>query len=152
MARKKSNSLMQLWNSFNTLTKLFFLTAIVSIIVVPVFIQQQQHLFQEASRGNQKYTINLFTTYPVFAGNVYFHATGRNISTGQMWLMNECRQNNSVVYQQYLKIASDGNSGPFTLGPTPSWPEGGAECKATVQLYSKGSFKPQSSITYIVAP
>lgn len=152
MAKKKSNSLGQIWSSFNTLTKLFFVTAIVSIAVVTFYIQKQQTYIQEAARGMQKYTINLLTTYPVFAGNVYFHASGRDISTGQMWLLNECKQGNAVVYQQYLKIASDGNSGPFTLGPTPSWAEGAAECSATVELYRNGSFRPQSTITYTVNP
>jgi hypothetical protein len=152
MARKKGNSLTQLWGSFNTLTKLFFLTAVASIIVATLFVQKQQDFIQEASRGMQKYTINLLTSYPVFAGNVYFHASGRNISTGDMWLFNQCKQNGSIVYQQYLKISSDGNSGPFTLGPTPTWSGGEAECMAIVESFSKGSFRPLESITYIVAP
>lgn len=151
MARKKGNSLGQLWNSFNTLTKLFFITAIVSIVVVTLFVQKQQNYMQEASRGMQKYTINLLTNYPVFAGNVYFHISGRDVSTGQMWILNECRQNNSIVYQQYLKIGSDGNSGPFTLGPTTSWTEGAAECSATVELFKDRSFRPRNSITYTVS-
>lgn len=152
MARKKTKSLGQVWNSFNTLTKLFLVTAAVSLVVVAVFISKQKELIKEAALGYQKYTINLLTTYPIFAGNVYFHTSGRNISTGKMWLFNECRQNNSIVYQQHLKIASDGNSGPFTLGPTHSWPEGSAECKATVGVFKNGSLRPHDSIIYTVAP
>lgn len=145
MASQKSGS-------FSTLTKFFLITAVISIAVVTVFIQNPQSFQQEAARGGSKYTINVLTTYPVFAGNVYFNVVGRNISTGEMWLLNECRQNNTVVYQQYLKIAPDGNSGPFTLGPTPSWSSGGADCSATVELFQKGAFRPQGSASYTVNP
>lgn len=153
MARKKENALIQLWSSFSVITKLFVVTAVVAIFVTNFFIQYPQNFQQEAARGgNSKYTITLLTTYPVFAGSAYFNVTGGNISTGEMWLLNSCNQNSTVVYQQYLKIAPDGNSGPFTLGPTPSWSGDGAECSATVKLFRNGSFRSQGTITYTVAP
>ncbi len=46
------------------------------------------------------------------------------------WIRNECRQSGSLVYAQFNRVQSGGSSGPFTLGPTPSWSEGGASCTA----------------------
>jgi hypothetical protein len=153
MARKKDGTLSQIWGSFNILTKLFLLTAVVSIMVVTIFIQNPQSFQQEAARGgNSRYTINLLTTNPIFAGSAYFNVSGKYIASGGMWLLNTCSQDKALVYQQYLKIAIDGNSGPFTLGPTPSWTSGGADCTVAVGLFQHGSFRPQASISYTVAP
>jgi len=152
MARKKEGALSQIWGSFNVLTKLFLLTAVVSIMVVTIFIQNPQSFQQEAARGNSRYTINLLTTHPIFAGSAYFNVSGKYIASGEMWLLNTCSKDKAIVYQQYLKIAMDGNSGPFTLGPTPSWSSGEADCTAAVGLFQHGSFRTQASISYTVAP
>ena len=71
----------------------------------------------------------------VFAGTT----TGTvNPGGSDIWAMAECYQNGTVVYRQYVKNNAQ-NTVTFTLGPTPSWSGGDAECFAYEGYWFKGS-------------
>ncbi len=71
-------------------------------------------------------TISIADGNPHFGTEVVFAVDGGDDS---MWVRNECSQNGSLVYAEYNRVEG-GFAGPFTLGPTPSWSGGAADCHA----------------------
>jgi hypothetical protein len=55
-----------------------------------------------------------------------------------VWAYAECAVNGYVVYRQYVKGDAN-NQATFTLGPTPLWSSGGADCLAQEGYWFKGS-------------
>jgi hypothetical protein len=54
-----------------------------------------------------------------------------------------------LVYAQY--IAAHRGADTFTLGPTPLWQGGGADCSATIGYFhdQTGRFRPRATATFI---
>ena len=52
------------------------------------------------------------------------------------WAYVECFQNGTLVYQQYLK-GNLSNEATFSLGPTPLWSSGAANCTAEEGYWGK---------------
>lgn len=100
-----------------------------------------------------RYQILLLTQDPKFSGSANFLVTGGDVASGELWILSNCYQNSVLVYQQYRKVASDGNSATFTLGPTPSWTSGGADCTATLGMFRRGSsWRALGSMSFTVLP
>ena len=94
-------------------------------------------------------------------GSVYFgqHVTFdvSTTATTSPWVTVKCSQNGSIVYQQSLAMyLGTIYSRTFTLGPTPAWQSGGADCTATLENwddYSKaGKITALASIPFVVQP
>ncbi len=75
--------------------------------------------------GKVSVTITIAEGNPHFGTVVVFAVDG----DGAGWVRNECSQNGSLVYAEYNRVEG-GFAGPFTLGPTPSWSGGAADCRA----------------------
>ena len=87
-----------------------------------------------------------------FGSQLNFAVTG---GEDGMWVRNECSQIGSfkpgdLVYAQFNRVEG-GVAGPFTLGPTPSWVGGGADCRAFVLTKFLVRIK-KSAIFYEVVP
>jgi hypothetical protein len=54
-------------------------------------------------------------------------------STTMPWVTLQCYQNGSLVYKMSNGIFATSLNQNFTLGPTPSWPGGAADCTAWLQ-------------------
>ncbi len=76
--------------------------------------------------GKVSVTITIAEGIPHFGTEVTFAVDGGDDG---MWVRNECSQNGSLVYAEYNRVEG-GFAGPFTLGPTPSWSGGAADCHA----------------------
>lgn len=61
---------------------------------------------------------------------------------GGLWARADCyREGDGHLYTQFVNLDdTSSQDGPFVLGPTPSWLEGGASC--TVQLMSLSGIHP----------
>ena len=53
---------------------------------------------------------------------------------GDVWVRARCYQGGNLVYEQYVRPGGD-NQATLTLGPTPNWTSGDADCTA-----QEGSF------------
>ena len=56
-------------------------------------------------------------------------------STAYPWVLLECSQNGSLVYQYSKGIFPTSLGQIFTLGPTPAWTGGAADCTASLQKW-----------------
>ena len=65
---------------------------------------------------------------PHFGQKVTFAVSAT--TTTQPWVALECFQNGTVVYKQANGIFANSLNQVFTLGPTPAWTGGAADCKA----------------------
>ena len=75
-------------------------------------------------------------------------------TTTQPWVALECSQNGTVVYKQANGIFATSLNQVFTLGPTPAWTGGAANCKALLQDwsgYSKGKITTLASLSFSVS-
>ena len=85
-------------------------------------------------------TISLIELSPVFGQQVSFKVvpSEKVKNRYKLWVANKAVQNGVIVSAEYLGIewpspdSEFGIAGPFTLGPTPSWPSGAADCVAYV--------------------
>lgn len=67
------------------------------------------------------------------------------------WALAACYQNGAQVYGQYVKIDAS-NQAVFTLGPTPSWSGGAANCIAEEGTFgSNGRWHSIASTTFNVS-
>jgi hypothetical protein len=57
-------------------------------------------------------------------------------ATSQPWVIAKCYQNGTLVYEQAAGIFPTSLGQVFTLGPTPAWSGGGADCTASLQNWS----------------
>lgn len=78
--------------------------------------------------GGNGATITLDQADPHFGDLVTF-----TVSTDMDndWVNARCYQSGALVYSQWRE-AQDYSAGPFTLGPTPSWSGGAADCVAEI--------------------
>jgi hypothetical protein len=58
-------------------------------------------------------------------------------STAYPWVLLECFQNGSLVYQYSKGIFPTSLGQIFTLGPTPAWTGGAADCTASLQKWDR---------------
>jgi len=58
-------------------------------------------------------------------------------STAYPWVLLECTQNGSLVYQYSKGIFPTSLGQIFTLGPTPAWTGGAADCTASLQKWDR---------------
>ena len=88
---------------------------------------------------------------PYFGDRITFNVS--TTATTQPWVTATCSQNGVVVYQQTQGFFPTYLYGQiFTLGPTPMWSAGAADCKATlVQRTSNGRSKTLAAITFHVS-
>ena len=56
-------------------------------------------------------------------------------ATAYPWVLLECSQNGSLVYQYSKGIFPTSLGQIFTLGPTPAWTGGDADCTARLQKW-----------------
>ena len=56
-------------------------------------------------------------------------------ATAYPWVLLECSQNGSLVYQYSKGIFPTSLGQIFTLGPTPAWTGGDADCRASLQKW-----------------
>ena len=82
---------------------------------------------------------------PHFGQKVTFNVS--TTSTQYPWVDVKCSQNGSVVYHQANGIFPTSLNQIFTLGPTPSWTGGDADCVAALQNWD--SYSKNGSITTI---
>ena len=77
-------------------------------------------------------------------GMAYVDSSGAKAGTAKlatatgadgMLVKAECFQDGVIVYRQYSRV--DNGSAPLTLGPTPSWTEGSADCTAELGEFDK---------------
>jgi len=78
-------------------------------------------------------------------------------ATASPWVTVTCSQNGSLVYQQSLAMSLGTlYSRTFTLGPTPAWQSGGADCTATLENWddysNKGKITALASTPFTVQP
>jgi hypothetical protein len=87
---------------------------------------------------------------PHFAHHVTFAVfTGR---TAYPWVQNRCWQGGQLVYEEWHGFFAGYKLGQeFTLGPTPSWSGGDADCKAKLVDKSRGSDHTLATTSYSVA-
>ncbi len=68
-----------------------------------------------------------------------------------IWAMAECYQDGTIVYRQYVRNGAD-NTVTFTLGPTPSWQAGAADCLAEEGYWGKsGRWRAIAETTFHVS-
>ena len=66
------------------------------------------------------------------------------------WAYAACSQNDTLVYAQY--VMASGTTATFTLGPTPSWTSGPADCTAQEGYWgSNGRWRVIASTTFSAA-
>ena len=69
---------------------------------------------------------------------------------GTVWAFAQCYQGGTLVYAQYVK-ASSSNTATFTLGPTPMWQGGDADCTAQEGYWGRnGRWRVVASTTFHV--
>ncbi len=97
-------------------------------------------------------TITLDQSDPHFGDQVTF--TVSTDGTDRPWVNARCFQAGELVYEQWHGIYEDYFFEPvFTLGPTPKWTSGGANCVADlVQWLKNGSPKTIASVQFDVEP
>jgi len=75
-------------------------------------------------------------------------------ATDYPWVTVQCSQNGELVYQQSLAMFIGDKT--FTLGPTPAWQGGGADCTGTLENWDsysiRGKITPLASTPFTVAP
>jgi hypothetical protein len=81
----------------------------------------------------------------VFAGTV---TATLNPGGTTMWAYARCWQDGTLVYEQWVKNTSS-NTATFTLGPTPLWQGGSANCAADEGYWAKnGHWRALVSTTF----
>ena len=69
---------------------------------------------------------------------------------GNVWAYAACYQGRTLVYAQYVKVSSS-NTATFTLGPTPLWQGGDADCTAEEGSWGRnGRWRAVASTTFHV--
>ena len=95
--------------------------------------------------GKGRLTVSIAEGNPHFGTTITFAVDGKEPHNGNLWLANRCFQGGELVYGESQRVV-DGLAGPFTLGPTPSWSGGAADCEAQVWL-TGSSPKPINGAT-----
>ena len=96
--------------------------------------------------GKGRLTISIAESNPYqFGETITFAVDGKEPNNGNLWLANRCFQGGELVYGESQRVV-DGLAGPFTLGPTPSWSGGAADCEA--QVFITGKMVKVTNITF----
>jgi hypothetical protein len=85
-----------------------------------------------------------------FGQQVYFTVSADRVE--RPWVNTRCYQDGELVYAQWHGAFDSYRFDPvFTLGPTPSWQSGDADCVAEVGTKNKrGKFRPLASYSFAV--
>ena len=97
-----------------------------------------------ADAGGRKSAVAITVPDGVFAGT-----TTATAGAAYRWVHARCSQGGVLVYEQWVKTGADGK-GTFTLGPTPMWQGGAAECWAEDGSWMKSRWRRASSTTFQV--
>lgn len=81
----------------------------------------------------------------VFAGR-----TTATAGAAYRWVHARCTQAGTVVYEQWVKADAAGNA-TLTLGPTPMWTSGAADCWAEDGNWNKSRWRQTSTTTFFVS-
>ena len=84
------------------------------------------------------------------ADGVYASTTAVSTGSAYAWAHAKCSQGGTVVYEQWIKTDASGR-GEFTLGPTPMWSSGAADCWAESGTWSKSRWRQAATTTFHVA-
>jgi hypothetical protein len=66
------------------------------------------------------------------------------------WVVAKCYQNGTLVYEQANGIFATSLNQVFTLGPTPSWTGGAADCTAALQNWSTSKHTTLATMSFHV--
>ena len=100
-----------------------------------------------ASNGS---SITLDQTDPQFGDQVTFTISA---SFDNPWVRARCYVSGALVYEQWHGMYEGYRFEPvFTLGPTPSWPGGGANCVADLIERSNNKTTVRASTSFDVSP
>ena len=114
-----------------------------------------------AHAAGKSATITIDQAAPVFGqtGITFTVSQSKYHNAEHFWLRNECYQGGIIVYAQLQPVVWDaavetGTAGTFTLGPTPSWTGGAADCQAFfVDMFNNRNDELRSTATfYTVGP
>jgi hypothetical protein len=83
---------------------------------------------------------------PHFGQHVTFDVT--TTATDDPIIMNRCYQNDSLVSQETLRVDPENSlySRTFTLGPSPAWTGGGADCTADLVTMDSFARTPKTTV------
>lgn len=84
---------------------------------------------------------------PHFGQKVTFNVS--TTATTKPWVTLKCSQNGALVYKQSNGIFATSLGQVFTLGPTPSWQGGEADCTATLENWD--SYSKNGKITALAS-
>jgi len=88
---------------------------------------------------------------PHFGGGVTFDIS--TTATQYPWVTVKCSQNGVLVYQQSLaQFIGTVDSRTFTLGPTPMWQGGEADCVATLENWDDYSARNSKIVALASTP
>jgi hypothetical protein len=135
-------------HSLSMLAEALLVAAILSLLALafsPVSRPAEQLAGVEpvAARGNAVITV----ADGVFAGT----STATVNPGGDAWVRARCYQAGTRVYEQYVRVDAN-NQAVLTLGPTPSWTRGSADCTAEeLSLTSKGRWQVLAKTVFYVS-
>lgn len=66
-----------------------------------------------------------------------------------VWVRAWCYQDGELVYQQHVR--TDGGEAVLTLGPTPSWDSGAADCDAEAGIWHNNRWKRWAGTSFQVS-
>ena len=99
-------------------------------------------------------TIKLVPLNPSTDGSLHY---GQQVTfdvytsaTAYPWVLLECSQNGSLVYQYSKGIFPTSLGQIFTLGPTPAWTSGAADCTAYLQKWDRRKKTTLASMNFHV--
>lgn len=90
-----------------------------------------------AGAGKTSYSVSVpDSSYAsTVTGSVSASSGGQSVSTPtDLFAIGRCYQNGNSVYQEHVQ-ADETGAFTLTLGPTPSWEGGAADCTATVRTW-----------------
>lgn len=134
-------------------TRLSLIAAVIAVVLalVPVALAGKGG---KPSGGGTMNLVLLNSTdgLPHFGQKVTFNVS--TTATNYPWVTLKCYQGGGLVYEESNGIFATSLNKVFTLGPTPSWPGGNADCTAYLQdwdSYSKnGRIQTLTSMSFRV--
>ncbi len=102
-----------------------------------------------APRAKASITADGVNPHAAFGQDVVFEVNSRS---AYPWVNARCHQDGEQVYSQWHGLFDSYRWEPvFTLGPTPSWTGGDADCVAEVGHFARnGRFRVEAEMTFAV--
>lgn len=80
----------------------------------------------------------------------YGSTTVASAGSAYVWVHAKCSQAGTLVYEQWVKTDASGR-GTLTLGPTPMWNSGAADCWAESGTWTNSRWRQAATTTFRVA-